>query len=431
MTVKPIYTDDQCEAALHPATDVAVWHPYATVPSAISEYVAESTDGIYVTLKGGIKLIDAMSSWWAAALGHKHPAVVAAAKQQIDRMPHIMFGGLTHDPAENTAKKLLSMTGPHFEHVFFADSGSVAVEVALKMAMQAQMGLGQPQRTKIMTWRGGYHGDTLGAMSVCDPDGGMHSIWKDYLPQQIFLDAPQDDVDSYINKVKKDMEGHWEHTAALILEPIVQGAGGMRMHKPELVRALSELAHEHGVLVIYDEIATGLWRTGELFAFKEVGFEPDILCLGKAMTSGFMTFAATIATERVATAVGTLMHGPTFMGNPLAAAVSGAVLELLSDPSWAQTIATIESQLCEGLAPAADLPQVAEVRVRGAIGVIELQESLSPENFKKVTREAMKRGVWIRPFGKLIYAMPPYICSAENIAQICGALVQATALIEC
>ncbi|MDO4908999.1 MAG: adenosylmethionine--8-amino-7-oxononanoate transaminase [Corynebacterium sp.] len=422
MSAKPIYTDKELDWALVPNSEKNIWHPYATVPSAIPEFLAESTEGVYITLKGGLKVIDAMSSWWAAALGHRHPEIIAAAKTQIDQMPHVMFGGLSHEPAEKLAEKILKMLGPGFNHVFYADSGSISVEVALKMALQAQLGRGHTQRRKILTWRGGYHGDTLGAMSVCDPEGGMHKIWKNYVPQQVFIPAPEAEpnIEAYISEIEAITP--WDEIAALILEPTIQGAGGMRMHPPALVKAVSETAKKHGVIIIYDEIATGFWRTGSLFAFHEVGFTPDIICLGKAITSGFMTFAATITTTDIAKDVGTLMHGPTFMANPLACSVALASLSLFDDPSWAQKIQKIEAQLRRELQPAALNPLVADVRVRGAIGVIELKEPLSTPDFEKVTRTALKYGVWIRPFGKLIYTMPPYISTEAEITQICQAL---------
>lgn len=397
-----------------------LWHPYAPTPNTYPHVLVHGAEGVYLSTTEG-KLIDAMSSWWAAAHGHRHPAIVEAAKKQIDTMEHVMFGGLTHEPAVQLARKLVQLTG--LQRVFYSDSGSVSVEVAMKMALQYQRGKGHPEKNRFLTWRSGYHGDTQGPMSVCDPEGGMHSMWEGTLTTQIFAPAPpvlgatEAEQDAYVAEFESYIT---DSVAAVIVEPHVQGAGGMRFHDTALVEKVVELCHKHGILFIADEIATGFKRTGPMFVTTGMGV--DIMCVGKALTGGFLSFAATLTTSEVAEVIGTLMHGPTFMGNPLACAVSLASVTLMETAPY--DIAHIESVLTEGLAPARDVPGVADVRVCGAIGVIEMNHDV---DMIATTRAAMDEGIWIRPFGRLIYAMPPFICSDDELATICRGLVSAAA----
>jgi len=395
-----------------------VWHPYA--PAHTTNLPVSATAGIHLELADGRRVIDGMSSWWAAIHGHGHPALVAAATEQIGRMSHVMFGGLTHEPAVTLAGRLVDMTG--LPHVFFSDSGSVSVEVAVKMALQYARGTGHPERTRLLTWRSGYHGDTFAAMSVCDPDGGMHSLWEGTLAEQIFAPAPPTgEAGDYLTRFEMLVDAS---VAAVIVEPGVQGAGGMRFHDPALLRGLREICDRHGILLIVDEIATGFGRTGELFVSTGAGVRPDIMCVGKALTGGFMTLAATLCTAEVAAGIGTLMHGPTFMANPLACAVATASLDLIATGEWRSDVARIESGLRAGLAPLREAPGVADVRVRGAIGVVEMEQ---PVDMEATTQAALAEGVWLRPFGRLIYTMPPYICTDDDVAQICRGIRAAVA----
>ena len=395
-----------------------VWHPYA--PAHTTNLPVSATAGIHLELADGRRVIDGMSSWWAAIHGHGHPALVAAATEQIGRMSHVMFGGLTHEPAVTLAGRLVDMTG--LPHVFFSDSGSVSVEVAVKMALQYAHGTGHPERTRLLTWRSGYHGDTFAAMSVCDPDGGMHSLWEGTLAEQIFAPAPPTgEPGDYLTRFEMLVDAS---VAAVIVEPGVQGAGGMRFHDPGLLRGLRDICDRHGILLIVDEIATGFGRTGELFVSTGAGVRPDIMCVGKALTGGFMTLAATLCTAEVAAGIGTLMHGPTFMANPLACAVATASLELIATGEWRSDVARIESGLRAGLAPLRETPGVADVRVRGAIGVVEMEQ---PVDMEATTQAALAEGVWLRPFGRLIYTMPPYICTDDDVAQICRGIRAAVA----
>ncbi|MEJ6014512.1 adenosylmethionine--8-amino-7-oxononanoate transaminase [Corynebacterium sp. H127] len=396
-----------------------LWHPYAPTPALMDPLPVASASGVHLNLTDGRVLIDAMSSWWAAAHGHSHPALVAAAKSQIDRMSHVMFGGLTHEPAVRLGERLVRLTG--LDKVFYADSGSVSVEVAIKMALQYQRGIGHPERTKLLTWRGGYHGDTFAPMSVCDPEGGMHALWRGTIAEQKFAPAPPalgQPIAQYVENFERCID---DTIAAVIIEPVVQGAGGMRFHEPSLVAEVRRLCTEHGILFIADEIATGFGRTGALFACESAGVKPDIMCVGKALTGGFMTLAATLSTAKVAEAIqtpeggGALMHGPTFMGNPLACAVADAAVELIETGTWREDVARIQAQLCAGLLPLRELPGVQDVRVLGAIGVVEMKE---PVDMAAATAAAVAEGVWLRPFGRLIYCMPPYISSEAQIAQI-------------
>lgn len=412
-----------------------VWHPYSTAPALLDSLPIASARGVHLLTVDGRELVDAMSSWWAACHGHSHPHLVAAASRQIQTMSHVMFGGLTHEPAVSLATRLVDMTDDTLTKVFFSDSGSVAVEVAIKMALQYQRGIGHPERTRLLTWRSGYHGDTFAAMSVCDPEGGMHSLWQGTLSQQVFAPPPPvrgssaEQRETYLALLESLVD---ESIAALVVEPVVQGAGGMRFHDHELVAALRGLCDRHGILLMADEIATGFGRTGDLFTTAAAGIAPDILCVGKALTGGFMTLAATLTSEAVASAIGTpegggaLMHGPTFMANPLACAVAGASLDLVRDGYWRRSVPRIEALLEVGLASLRDHRGVVDVRVLGSIGVVELA---SPVDMAAATAAAVAAGVWLRPFGRLVYCMPPFISTDSQVEQICDgvrAAVEAT-----
>ena len=411
-----------------------VWHPYGALPSPSRSLPVVSAEGVRLRLADGRELIDGMASWWCAIHGYRHPALDAAAQEQLGRMAHVMFGGLTHEPAVRLAERLTALAPAGLERVFFADSGSVSVEVALKLAIQYQRALGHAGRTRLLTVRGGYHGDTTGAMAVCDPIGGMHSIFTGLLPEHVFAPRPPDGFDAplddrWVAEVRELAERHAGELAAVIAEPVVQGAGGMRFHSPACVRVLREVCDEHGLLLILDEIATGFGRTGAMFASEHVGLAADVMCVGKALTGGYMTLAATLCTPVVAETVsggegGGLMHGPTFMANPLACAVALASLGLLADGRWRDDVARIERGLREGLAPARDLAGVREVRVLGAIGVIELER---PVDVAAATSAAVEHGVWLRPFRELVYAMPPYTIGEEDLATVCAAMVAAAA----
>ena len=414
-----------------------VWHPYGPMPAANPSLVVESAAGVRLTLapdgaRGRVEVIDAMSSWWAAIHGYRHPVLDAAAHAQIDTMSHVMFGGLTHEPAVALAERLVAITPDGLDHVFLSDSGSVSVEVGIKMCLQYWPSLGRPAKRRLMTWRGGYHGDTFHPMSVCDPEGGMHSLWGRALPVQVFADAPpggfgiEPDA-TYVSQLRAVLARHHEELAAIIVEPVVQGAGGMRFHSPGYLTALRELADEFDVLLVFDEIATGFGRSGALFAADHAGVMPDVMCVGKALTGGYVSLAATMCTGRIAEGISrgevpVLAHGPTFMGNPLACAIAGASIDLLLGQDWATDVGRIEAGLQRGLAPAAGLDGVREVRVLGAIGVIEMHE---PVDVAAATAAAIDAGVWIRPFRNLIYTMPPYVCTDEEIATLCSGLLSA------
>jgi adenosylmethionine-8-amino-7-oxononanoate aminotransferase len=409
-----------------------VWHPYSPLPSPSPPLLVTSAAGTRLRLADGRELVDGMSSWWCAIHGYRHPRLDRAISRQLESMAHVMFGGLTHEPAVRLAQRLAALAPDGIEHVFFVDSGSVAVEVAIKMALQYWQAAGRPERHRLLTVRGGYHGDTFGAMAVCDPVGGMHSMFSAVLAQHVFAERPPGGFDraldpAYAAELAGLVERHADELAAVILEPVVQGAGGMHFYSPAVVRYLRELCDEHGVLLVLDEIATGFGRTGRLFACEHAGVAPDIMCVGKALTGGYMSLAATLCTPRVAETVsrgpgGALMHGPTFMGNPLACAVALASLDLLIEGGWPERVARIESELAEGLAPAAELPGVREVRVLGGIGVVQ---TVSAVDVEAATRAAVAAGVWLRPFRDLVYTMPPYVCSSQEIAQIAGAVVAA------
>ncbi|MCW2725863.1 MAG: adenosylmethionine-8-amino-7-oxononanoate aminotransferase [Frankiales bacterium] len=406
-----------------------VWHPYASVVEPFPLYEVTEANGTRLTLADGRELVDGMSSWWAAVHGYRHPVLDRAVHDQVDRFAHVMFGGLTHEPAVALAELLVDITPAALRRVFFADSGSVAVEVAVKMALQYWHGRGRPERRLLLTVRGGYHGDTAGAMSVCDPVSGMHGLFNDYVAQQLFVARPRPAYDeplapTDLDEVRDVLGQRSGEIAALVVEPIVQGAGGMRFYSPEYLRSLVELCREHGVLVLFDEIATGFGRTGTLFAMEHADVVPDILCVGKALTGGYLTLGATLCTDEVAAGIcaapgGALMHGPTFMANPLACAVGRASVQLLLDSPWQATVTHIETVLREQLAPCRDLPGVADVRVLGAIGVVETTE---PVDMAVLQPALVDRGAWIRPFGRLVYTMPPYVSTDSDLAVVTGAI---------
>ncbi len=391
--------------------------------------VALGAKGAWLTLdRDGteIRVLDAMASWWTAVHGHGHPVLDAAVSRQLQTMNHVMFGGLTHEPAARLAQLLVDITPAGLDTVFFSDSGSVSVEVAVKMALQYWRSIGRFGKHRLMTWRGGYHGDTFTPMSVCDPDGGMHSLWRDVLAEQIFAPPVPSHYDpAYMAAFEDQLRLHADELAAVIVEPVVQGAGGMRFHDPRYLADLRAVCDRSDVLLIFDEIATGFGRTGEMFAADHTGVSPDIMCVGKALTGGYITLAATLCSRRIAETIsggeaGALMHGPTFMANALACAVAVASVEVLLGQDWRTRVAEISAGLTAGLEPARALPGVADVRVCGAIGVIETRE---PVDMRVATAVALDHGVWLRPFRNLIYAMPPFICPADEIDQICAAMV--------
>jgi adenosylmethionine-8-amino-7-oxononanoate aminotransferase len=403
------------------ALDAAhVWHPYAPLPPGMPPLLVDSAEGVRLRLRDGRELVDGMSSWWAAIHGYRHPVLDDAVRSQLDRMAHVMFGGLTHEPAIRLAERLTDLT--RLDCVFFADSGSVAVEVAIKAALQYWQAKGREDKTRLLTIRGGYHGDTLAAMSVCDPVNGMHHVFGGVLPQQVFAPAPPSRIgrpvdDDWEREVRELMRTHADELAAVIIEPVVQGAGGMRFYNPAYVAVLRRLCDEYGVLFILDEIATGFGRTGALFATDLAGVTPDIMCLGKALTGGYLSFAATLTTAAVAETiskgpVGALLHGPTFMGNPLATAVALANIDLLLGRDWQADVHRIETALRSGLEPARQLPGVADVRVLGAIGVVQMHEEV---DVPAATEAAAATGLWLRPFRDLIYTMPPYVCTDHDL----------------
>ncbi|HET6449139.1 MAG TPA: adenosylmethionine--8-amino-7-oxononanoate transaminase [Conexibacter sp.] len=411
-----------------------VWHPYAALPAAVAPLLVASASGVRLRLADGRELIDGMSSWWCAIHGYRHPRLDAAVREQLERMAHVMFGGLTHAPAVELARRLVELTPDGLDHVFFADSGSVGVEVALKMTLQYQRSRGRPEKRRLLALRGGYHGDTFGAMAVCDPVGGMHELWAGTLAEQLFAPRPPAGFDAeavdpdWEVAVTTLFEQHADELAAAIAEPVVQGAGGMHVYAPAYLRRLRELCDAHDVLLILDEIATGFGRTGgELFAAAHAGVAPDVMCVGKALTGGYMTLAATLCNARVARGIGdgeaaALMHGPTFMANSLACSVALASLDLLEERDWRAEVARIEAGLRGGLAPAASLPGVADVRVRGAIGVVQLERDVA---VAAATAAAVERGVWLRPFRDLVYAMPPYVIGDDDLAVVADAVCAA------
>ncbi|PBC41515.1 adenosylmethionine--8-amino-7-oxononanoate transaminase [Rhodococcus sp. ACPA4] len=416
------------ESATVSAIDAAhLWHPYGAFPATTEPLVVDSAHGATLTLSDGTQLVDGMSSWWAAIHGYRNPVLDAAAVSQLGKMSHVMFGGLTHEPAATLAKLLVDITPAGLEKVFLSDSGSVAVEVAVKMCLQYWRSLGKPSKNRLMTWRGGYHGDTFTPMSVCDPDGGMHSLWTDVLRAQVFADAPPTEYHpEYVRHLDGLLAAHQHELAAVIVEPVVQGAGGMRFHDPAYLVDLRALCDKYNVLLVFDEIATGFGRTGELFAADHVGVSPDVMCVGKALTGGYLSLAATLCTTDMAEAItagegGGLMHGPTFMGNPLACAIAVASTELLLAMDWRRDVTRLTEGLDRGLADAQSIRGVKDIRVLGGIGVLELDR---PVDMRSATDAAVRSGVWLRPFRNLVYTMPPYLCSAHEVEQITAAMLE-------
>ncbi len=412
-----------------------LWHPYTSMAAPLPVLGITSASGCRLTLEDGRELVDGTSSWWSAIHGYGHPALVSAVQTQAATLSHVMFGGLTHEPATELGKALLSLVHPKLTKVFYADSGSVAVEVALKMAIQYWQGRNEPQKHKLLTVLGGYHGDTFAAMSVCDPNSGMHGMFGHLVPKQVFAKAPaagfnRPFVDADITELRTLLQAHHHEIAALVIEPIMQGAGGLRFHSPEYLQAIRALCDEYRVLLILDEIATGFGRTGKAFAYEHAGIAPDLLCLGKALTGGMLSLAATLSTDEVAAGIsnspaGVFMHGPTFMANPLACAAAIASLALFAENRWPSQVANIETRLTDALEAARVLPQVVDVRVLGAVGVIEMAQTVDTAFALKAFAE---RGVWVRPFGRLIYVMPPYCISDAELAMLTKAMVEVAAL---
>ena len=397
-----------------------IWHPYANIPNKVPTYHVESAEGVYLNFKNGARIIDGMSSWWCMIHGYNNAYINDAVKSQIDKVSHVMFGGLTHQPAIDLCEKLINLTPRGLDKVFFADSGSVSVEVSLKMAIQYWQNKGQKEKSYFVTPRGGYHGDTFGAMSVCDPDNGMHHLFSGVLPKHFFVKSPSMvSMDEALQDLELTLRQNANSIAAMILEPVVQGAGGMRIYNPQYLTQAKALCEQFDVLFILDEIATGFGRTGELFALEYVDVTPDILCLGKALTGGYMTLAATLTTDEITNTVGTLMHGPTFMANPLACAVANASIELLLNSPWQDDIARIEKIFHAELSSLRQQDKVADVRILGAIAVIEMKEEIRVEWMQK---RLIELGVWLRPYGKLLYTMPPFVITDDELITITKAI---------
>ncbi|MGI8675574.1 MAG: adenosylmethionine--8-amino-7-oxononanoate transaminase [Nocardioidaceae bacterium] len=405
-----------------------LWHPYTSMTTPLPTRTVVDASGVRLRFDDGTEVVDAMSSWWSAVHGYRHPVLDSAVRAQVDAMAHVMFGGLTHSPAVELARRLIALSPAGLERVFFADSGSVSVEVAIKMALQAQRGAGRPERTRLLTVRGGYHGDTFGAMSVCDPVGGMHAMFVQTLPKQLFAPRPpaglDADIAAWTEAVTALVEQHADEIAAIIVEPVLQGAGGMHIYPPACLRALRQLADEHSVLLILDEIATGFGRTGVMFAAEHAHVAPDIMCLGKALTGGYLSLAAVVVSAGVAATIsgsesGVLMHGPTFMANPLACAVACASIDLLLEGGWSSKVEAINDQLRSGLGSLRVHSGVADVRTLGAVGVVQLERVV---DVGRASAAAVRNGVWLRPFRDLIYTMPPYVCTDAEVAAICVAM---------
>lgn len=409
-----------------------IWHPYTSLASPLPVYPVESASGVRVRLQDGTELVDGMASWWCVIHGYNHPVLNEAVQKQLHKMAHVMFGGFTHEPAVELAQMLRDLTPQGLEKVFFCDSGSVSVEVALKMALQYWHAAGKPEKTKFISLERGYHGDTFGAMSVCDPVTGMHTLFSGFLPRNFFAPSPgcgfaEPCLPEHLEKAADLIKQHHREVAAFILEPVVQGAGGMKFYSPEYLNAVKQLCRQYDLLLIADEIATGFGRTGRLFACEHAGITPDIMCVGKALTGGYMSLAAAMCTDRIAEVIssrspGAFMHGPTFMGNPLACATAVASIQLLLDCDWQKKIMSIEQELRKGLESCIDLPGVREVRVLGAIGVLEMEDMVDTALAQKMFVEL---GVWIRPFLNLIYVMPPYVADREDVAKLTQAMCYA------
>jgi adenosylmethionine-8-amino-7-oxononanoate aminotransferase len=407
-----------------------LWHPYTSMTDPTPVRLVTGASGVRLTLADGSTPIDAMASWWSAIHGYNHASLNAAARHQLDDMAHVMFGGLTHEPAIRLGQRLVELAPDGLEHVFFADSGSVSVEVALKMALQHQRGAGRPGRTRMLTVLGGYHGDTCGCMGVCDPEGGMHSMFRGFVPEHVFAPRPPAvgaDIGDWAASFESLAEQYADELAGIIVEPLLQGAGGMWPYPPECLRVMREVADRHDLLLVFDEIATGFGRTGTMFAADAGGVRPDIMCVGKALTGGYLTLAAVLCTPEVAhglsrSEAGVLMHGPTYMANPLACSVALASLELLTGSDWSANIGRLSARLATRLEPARALPRVTDVRILGAVGVIQLDHLV---DVVAATDAALAAGVWLRPFRDLIYTMPPYTCTDAEIDAICAAMLGA------
>jgi adenosylmethionine-8-amino-7-oxononanoate aminotransferase len=409
-----------------------IWHPYSSMLNPVEMIPVVSAKGVRLTLADGTELIDGMSSWWSAIHGYNHPALNAAATAQLSDMSHVMFGGITHPAAATLGKRLVDLTPAALTKVFISDSGSVAVEVAIKMALQYWYSTGNQHKTRLLALRNGYHGDTFGAMATCDPVTGMHHLFNKVLPSHIFIESPRTAFgnaasDTDMAAITSALKEHHQELAAVIVEPIVQGAGGMKFYSGDYLRRLRKLCDEYDVLLIHDEIATGFGRTGKLFACEHAEISPDIMCLGKALTGGYLSLAATLCSDRIAEGIcngeaGVFMHGPTFMGNPLACSIANASIDLLLASDWQTNIQRIEAILREELSHAASLTSVANVRCLGAIGVIELKDNV---DMTSIQARFINKGIWMRPFGKLVYTMPPYIISDQDLTQLCRSIVAA------